>query len=478
MSDAHARESTAATPERLFDLNIQRVLEHWTVSEALREIIANALDEHALTNSDEPQICRDAEGAWHIRDFGRGLRYEHFTQNEDAEKLRRHRLVIGKFGVGLKDAMATFDRQGIGVAIHSRHAAITMVSAPKHGFDDVQTLHAVVVPPRDPQMVGTEFILSRVSDENIETAKSFFLRYSGDVELEATRYGSVLRRDGGAARIYVNGLRVAEEPNFLFSYNITSLTKGLRAALNRERSNVGRQAYSDRVKGILLAATAPAVADPLVEDLANFARGNSHDETAWIDVGLHACKVLNAHERVVFVTAEQMYLAGGLIARARDDGYRVIIVPETVAQRLPHLIDIDGNALRDLSEYRDEWNRSFEYDFVPSDELTDREQAVFALATPVLKLLRKETERVREVLVSRTMRINAYSDNEAVGVWDPEERRIIIKRDQLARPELFIGTLLHEVGHALSGAPDIDEAFESALTHLLGRTGTAAASAG
>jgi len=31
--------------KRYFDLNIQRVLEHWTVSEALREIIANALDE-------------------------------------------------------------------------------------------------------------------------------------------------------------------------------------------------------------------------------------------------------------------------------------------------------------------------------------------------------------------------------------------------------------------------------------------------
>jgi hypothetical protein len=47
--------------------------------------------------------------------------------------------------------------------------------------------------------------------------------------LEPTRYGSVLQREGKAARIYVNGLRVAEEPNFLFSYNITSLTKALRA---------------------------------------------------------------------------------------------------------------------------------------------------------------------------------------------------------------------------------------------------------
>ena len=36
---------------REFDLNIERVLENWTVAHALREVIANALDEQALTNT-------------------------------------------------------------------------------------------------------------------------------------------------------------------------------------------------------------------------------------------------------------------------------------------------------------------------------------------------------------------------------------------------------------------------------------------
>ncbi len=39
---------------REFDLNIERVLENWTVAHALREVIANALDEQALT---EPCSC-------------------------------------------------------------------------------------------------------------------------------------------------------------------------------------------------------------------------------------------------------------------------------------------------------------------------------------------------------------------------------------------------------------------------------------
>jgi hypothetical protein len=115
----------------------------------------------------------------------------------------------------------------------------------------------------------------------------------------------VLRRkdNRGRARIYVNGLRVAEEDNFLFSYNITSPTAALRRALNRERSNVGRSAYTDRVKSILLACDQDDVIDALVADLQNYERGTQHDETQWLDVGLHACKQLNARRKAIFLTA-------------------------------------------------------------------------------------------------------------------------------------------------------------------------------
>src|SRR5690348_2136819 len=135
---------------REFDLNIERVLENWTVAHALREVIANALVEQALTGTAEPQIFADAEGRWHIRDWGRGLRYEHLTQNENKEKLNHPDQVVGKFGVGLKDALATFDRHRIAVVIRSRHGDITTGKQAKHGFDDIETLHALITEPADP----------------------------------------------------------------------------------------------------------------------------------------------------------------------------------------------------------------------------------------------------------------------------------------------------------------------------------------
>lgn len=259
---------------RLFDLNIEEVLEHWSAADAIREVLANALDEQALTDTDYPQVYKDNRGVWHIRDFGRGLKYDHLTQNENQEKLSHPGLVIGKFGVGLKDAFAAFDRHNIRVSIISRHGNIQIIKASKHGFSDIETLHATITDPSDPELVGTDIAMDGVTDADVDTAQSYFLELNGDQVLEATSYGSVIRRDASQkAKIYVSGLRVAEEENFLFSYNITSPNAALRKALNRERSNLGRSAYTERVKSILLACKSFSVAQALANDLKNFEQG-------------------------------------------------------------------------------------------------------------------------------------------------------------------------------------------------------------
>lgn len=265
---------------RKFDLNIEKVLQDWELPHAVREVIANALDERALTATKSPEIYCETE-VWHVRDFGRGLKYEHLTQNEDAEKLSNPAKVVGKFGVGLKDALATFHRRGDEVTIRSRHCTLTFDMTAKHGFEDVLTLHAFVSSPENPEMVGTDVVLRGVSEDDILVAKSFFLTYSGDEGLAHTKYGDILERSGKTGRIYITGLRVAEEGNFLLSYNITSMTAGIRKALNRERTNVGRAAYSGRVQDILLAQTSPEVSRRLVEDLQNFKTGKMHDELQW-----------------------------------------------------------------------------------------------------------------------------------------------------------------------------------------------------
>ena len=458
---------------REFDLNIERVLENWTVAHALREVIANALDEQALTGTAEPAIFEDEAGRWHVKDWGRGLRYEHLTQNENREKLQHPDKVVGKFGVGLKDALATFDRNQISVTIRSRYGAITTGKQAKHGFTDIQTLHALISDPQDTRFPGTEFIFQggALRSEQVEEAKALFLRYSGDVEAGATPFGTVLRRKDSRspAHIYVNGLRVAEEDNFLFSYNITSPTKALRRALNRERSNVGRGGYTDRVKAILLACENDEVIDALVADLQQYERGTQHDETQWLDVGLHACRQLNARRDVIFLTPVELAQAREFVQRAVDDGYETVVVPETIRKKLPGLRDAAGNPMRDLGHYRDEWQQSFSFEFIDPTELSPEERAVWDTLHRVFAVRGGRPKRVKDVRISATMRLIEGRYQEAVGLWEAADGLIIVKRDQLSSTDRFAGTILHELSHALSGAPDVSLEFEQQLTSELGR---------
>lgn len=457
---------------REFDLNIERVLENWTVAHALREVIANALDEQALTGTREPEIYQDGEGRWHVRDWGRGLRYEHLTQNENREKLSQPDKVVGKFGVGLKDALATFDRHRIRVIIRSPHGDITTGKQAKHGFADIKTLHALISEPVDPGFTGTEFILhgDALAEKHVRDAKDLFLRFAGDEELGTTPFGTVLRPKGAGAkaRIYVNGLRVAEEDNFLFSYNISSVTTALRRALNRERSNVGRSAYTDRVKAILLACEDDGVIDALVADLQKFEQGSQHDETQWLDVGLHACRQLNARRKVIFLTAFELVMAPDFLQRAREDGYEVIVVPETIRRKLPALRDVLGNPMRDLDRYRDEWLDSFQFTFIDLADLSTAERRIWDALPAIFAARGGRPNRIRDVRVSETMRLMEGRFQEAVGLWEEAEGQIIVKRTQLQSLSKFAGTVLHELAHALSRAPDMSLDFEQKLTEELG----------
>ena len=69
-----------------FDSNIEKILESWDVYHAIREIIANALDEQILTDTETIYIYKTNNDCWHITDYGRGLNYHHLTQNENEEK--------------------------------------------------------------------------------------------------------------------------------------------------------------------------------------------------------------------------------------------------------------------------------------------------------------------------------------------------------------------------------------------------------
>lgn len=67
-------------------------------------------------------------------------------------------------------------------------------------------------------------VLKGVNEADIALAKENFLQFSNETRIEETAFGKVYENAGDEANIYVTGLRVATEPDFMFSYNITNTT--------------------------------------------------------------------------------------------------------------------------------------------------------------------------------------------------------------------------------------------------------------
>ena len=51
-------QNTRTSDSRNFDLNIERVLEHWSIAHAIREVIANALDDAPLLTQGSQRFLR------------------------------------------------------------------------------------------------------------------------------------------------------------------------------------------------------------------------------------------------------------------------------------------------------------------------------------------------------------------------------------------------------------------------------------
>lgn len=451
-----------------FDLNIEKILENWEVYHAIREIIANALDEQQITKTKDIQIFNTGS-EWHIRDFGRGLNYHHLTQNENIEKTNNSKL-IGRFGIGLKDALATLYRHNVEIKIVSKFGTIMLKELSKADFSDIKTLHAVILPTEDSSMIGTDFILKGCCTEDISKAKSLFFIFSNETILETTSYGQVISKDSEYSNIYINGLKIAEESNFLFSYNITALNKQIIKALNRERTNVGRSAYGDRIKSILTACNNSYVLNTLISDLEKISLGTNHDEISWTDVSLYTTKKMSSKQKdITFISAQEAVEAPDLVDKIMTEGYKPVVLPNNIINKIDNYnrdaeTDSKVNTILNFTE-----NERKNKNIIPlrENELTSKELSIAYQTKKILSLIGGRPKNVQKIVLSEEIYTSELLSS-TVGLWENDKNRIVIKRSQLESLSAYAGTLLHECIHALSGASDVSRQFEIELTSLIG----------
>ena len=146
---------------------------------------------------------------------------------------------------------------------------------------------------------------------------------------------------------------------------------------------------------------------------------------------------------------------------------------EQLRRRFRRKSTADDDTITTLERFAAEWNDRVVIEPIDPTELETHERTVLDLAGDVLALIGRRRDEW-DVVVSETLHLTPDGTETARGLWDPSQRRIVIHRSCLASGELFVGTLLHEIGHAITGATDLTARFEDGLTDLLGTVGNRA----
>jgi hypothetical protein len=212
---------------------------------------------------------------------------------------------MGRFGCGLKEAIAVLHSRGHVVTITSKFLEATVISYTKTGFD-LDTLHAKI-DTGDSNLVGTAITITGITEEHVEAAKSFFLRYVqlGDI-VHSNNHGTVY---SVAGRVAINGQFVFRSSQLAYSYNVTKVQGPLSKIWTRRDKRKEDFSWTSLRTTLIKILTTGQPSQRLLDDFASL----PGREFTWTDVIAHLdrpCIVpsteLTKKEKAVWATCKRV----------------------------------------------------------------------------------------------------------------------------------------------------------------------------
>lgn len=359
------------------DLNIgQAYLSEWTVDMAIRELIANAIDESENGIIDIEKI---SEGVWKITNKGSEIKPANFLIKEGEKNKEKGK--IGKFGIGLKDAIGVLMSRGILVRIFTSEYQYIAEYRKKSKIIDDKCLF-INIYNNTREWLGTEVILENCKDHYIEDAKSHFLIYRDKKMIEKTKYGDVLLEndENKNGTIYFNGIKIAYEKTFFYSYNIKIEENKLKEGISRERCDLSREIYKDSLKQIIKCIKSEEILSRYYTSFVKTRDGSLKGELVYTDTQLKVIEYIIKHNiKAVLFPAER---EGRLITLYKElysrKGIITIKLLNSYYSRLQkEMALIENNILAD--------NYKAEYTEIKIDDLSELEKSYFKLICDIVK---------------------------------------------------------------------------------------------
>jgi len=430
-----------------------KYVQNWNVEKAVREIIQNYLDSREEFNCEGQVIWSD--GIAHVKDFGPGIEPRHLalgiSEKSDTAK--------GKYGEGLKLALMVLAREGRYAEIWSGGRKIAPAIEHDGGFGtDVLVLHVEDLPPRMQATHQGTSIKFECTQEELSVGKGYFIEFRRKArEFRWLERGKISQPGGD---IYINGTKVGELSNAMFSYHL-EISKNHNIG-NRDREVINMNIVMPRIQQLIGLTSSTEVMKTCLKMITNPARcWETTHGPGYAELSAGSAKVW----RKVFW---QVYGKDAVISSysaradnsARHLGYQTLEgISYEWTSFLRHQCGIKSAQDVVSGAGKGSCKR------VALKDLEDQERANLELAKALTSKHYAEPEEIR-IVDNLSKMVGEGSRVVVNGLWDRSKQMIFLDRRILTNRGKTLHTLLHEVVHQKTGYEDLTEEFEMALLNV------------
>ncbi len=421
----------------------------WTVRDAIREIVQNALDTGT-------EVMFGDSGVFQIvRDKGVGVKLSDFIIGRSSK--RDNKTVIGQFGEGLKIGCLVLAREGRQIHILSNGKKFTFSMQ----FDETWQDELLTIDIEDTgttEDIGTAVYL-QASAEEIGQARSLFLSLNPQRVLDKGDGGCYEIIENNPGIVWVNGLAVTKI-EALYGYNF-----GDKDLVNRDRTAINTWAIKNAVAKALSSTTnRTVIRQMLITGNSKAENGKTPTEfdvtftprrNTWLKVikenfGTKTC--LSSRDPKTDLAA-------------LEKNWTVLALPYSFSYSLKGLIPSADEVLKDNKKIvplsrLSAGDKEF---FLKGKEIADEIAGEAGLKVYPVKIF-VDMEKKNEARLFNFNQTGYYLDGIAGICLETIQSRDLSK---------FVGTLMHEYTHGSCGHSDNSRDFENDLTDVISSLGLA-----
>ncbi len=344
----------------------------------------------------------------------------------------------------------------------------------------IKTTQMEVDPAEQIEKAGTLITIEGLKKDDYDKAIVNFLALREDLQLlAASPKGDVYRNtSGNGAEIFLNGMKIATDEDFLFSYHIKEPNKKLQRSLNRENKNLPRDCYRENIITILKSNINNRT-QTLIDELID--SRDQYDNGEWSFIDVKKLIGLNTNRNILWADSSSKNIEKLIYSLYGMDTkkYEILALNSLQYRSMENDDRLKKQTLMHVSEKLKQQRieeeaekikvkeqkprKRFEEEDLPIEDLNPIEREGWDWA---MEKARELCGFIRgwEKLYEEYQFVLMEKNHKYVGLCYTDQKIIKLSRGILKDEYSLLNTLVHEICHATTNGRDGTKKFERGLT--------------